>query len=76
VINVPEIEEVRAHQGMNIVALSPRRIIMPSNCPQLRSLYLRHRIRIEAEIPFSQAINAAGGIACATGILSRTLQRN
>jgi N-dimethylarginine dimethylaminohydrolase len=74
-IEIPEIEEVRAHQGMNIVTLSPRRIIMPAGCPRLKNLYLCHGIRVEAEISFSQAINAAGGIACATGILSRTLRR-
>ena len=73
VIPVPETDEVRLRQGMNIVTVGPRRIIMPSSCPGLKKLYLSAGLSVAAEVGISQLINGAGGIACATGILSRDL---
>ncbi|MFH1618494.1 MAG: arginine deiminase family protein [bacterium] len=71
IIPVPETDEVRLRQGMNIVTIAPRRIIMPSGCPGLKKLYHKAGILVAAETDISQLINGAGGIACATGILSR-----
>lgn len=73
VIPVPETDEVSRRQGMNIVTVAPRRIIMPSSCPDLKRLYLAAGLSVAAEVEISQLINGAGGIACATGILSRDL---
>lgn len=73
IIPVPETDEVRLRQGMNIVTVAPRRIIMPSACPGLKKLYLKAGLSVAAEPCISQLINGAGGIACATGILSRAL---
>jgi N-dimethylarginine dimethylaminohydrolase len=74
VLPVPESDEVVHQQGMNLVTLSPNRIVMPANCRNLRSLYESYGIQIAAEVPVSQYLNAAGGIGCATGVLSRTLR--
>ncbi len=71
IIEVPEISEVTEKQGMNIVSLGPKKIIMAANCPALRELYLKNKMEVAAEVEISQYLNAAGGIACATGILSR-----
>ncbi len=74
VIGVPEIEEVVLRQGMNLVALGPKRILMPAGCAKLREFYMSHDIKIASEISINEYINAAGGIACATAILSRQLR--
>lgn len=70
-IPVPETDEVRPGQGMNIVTVSPRRLIMPAGCPGLKTLYRKAGLSVAAEVNISQLINGAGGIACATGILAR-----
>lgn len=71
VVPVPETEEVRLRQGMNVVTVAPRKLIMPSGCPALKALYRRAGLTVAAEAAISQLINGAGGIACATGILAR-----
>jgi N-dimethylarginine dimethylaminohydrolase len=73
VIPVPETEEVSARQGMNIVTVAPRRLIMPASCPGLKKLYSDSGLVVAAEVGISQLINGAGGLACATGILARAL---
>jgi N-dimethylarginine dimethylaminohydrolase len=72
VIDIVENEEITHRQAMNIVTLAPRKILMPTNCPQTKKIYLNHGINVAAEIPISQLINGAGGLACATSILSRS----
>jgi N-dimethylarginine dimethylaminohydrolase len=56
---------------MNVITLEPRRIIMPTNCPSLRAVYQQAGLRVLAEAPISQLLNAAGGIACTVGLLAR-----
>lgn len=73
VIPAPETDEVRLRQGMNIVTVAPRRILMPSGCPGLKALYLKAGLSVEAEVEISQLLNGAGGLACATGILERAV---
>jgi len=73
IIDIHENPEVRQRQAMNIVTISPRRIIMPTNCPQTKAIYEKNNITIAGEVNISQLINGAGGLACATGILARTL---
>lgn len=74
IIGIPEVEEVVHRQGMNIVTLGPKKILMPSGCLKLRELYKSHDIKIVSETPINEYINAAGGMACATAILSRQLR--
>jgi N-dimethylarginine dimethylaminohydrolase len=73
VVPVPETDEVTLRQGMNIVTVSPRKIIMPAGCPGLKALYMKAGLSVAAEIEISQLINGAGGLACATGILARAV---
>jgi arginine deiminase len=58
---------------MNVVTVAPRRVIMAAGCPGLKRLYEKAGLRVAAEVKISQLINGAGGIACATGILSRDI---
>ena len=73
IIEIPETEEVRVRQGMNVVTIKPRTIIMPANCPGLKRLYSASGVTIAAEIEIDQLLNGAGGLACATGILAREI---
>jgi N-dimethylarginine dimethylaminohydrolase len=73
VIPVPETDEVWRHQGMNIITIAPRTIIMPSGCPGLKALYRKAGLTVTAEVEISQLVNGAGGLACATGILARAV---
>lgn len=71
VVHVQETDEVREKLGFNFVAVGPRRIIMAAGCPELRKVLINAGLRIAAEVEISQMCNAAGGIGCVTGILSR-----
>lgn len=73
VVPVPETDEVSRRQGMNILTIAPRRIIMPSGCPGLKALYLKAGLSVAAEVEISQLVNGAGGLACAAGILARAV---
>jgi len=72
IIGIPENLEVRSRQAMNIVTVAPRKVIMTAGCPETRRIYLDAGIEIVAELPISQLINGAGGLACTTGTLARS----
>lgn len=65
-----EDEEVVRRGAMNFVTLSPRRIAMPTDCPNTRRRYERAGIACE-EIEVTEYLKAAGGLACLTGIVRR-----
>ncbi|MDD5560816.1 MAG: arginine deiminase family protein [Candidatus Omnitrophica bacterium] len=71
IVPIPENEEVKQKHAMNFVTVSPKRIIMSSDCPQTKKIYEKSGIKIIAEIQATQLNNGGGGIACATGILYR-----
>ena len=71
VVPVPETEETTGRQGMNVVAVAPRKIVMPKGCPALKRAYAAAGVTIAAEVEIGQLARGAGGLACATGILSR-----
>lgn len=71
VVPIPEIEETTARQGMNIVTVAPRTIVMPTDCPTLKRAYAAAGVAVAAEVEIEQLRRGAGGLACATGILSR-----
>lgn len=71
VINIPDNIEVRTKQAMNIVTVSPRNIIMTADCPETKAIFQNAGLTVTAELDLTQMINGAGGLACATGILSR-----
>ncbi len=63
-------EELSLRHGMNVVALGPRRVLVPAGCPQTRRL-LEEAGVLCVEVPIGEIAKAAGGIACMTGILWR-----
>lgn len=71
IIEVPESDEVRERQAMNVVVAEPGRVIMPSGCPRTRELYERAGLAVAAEVELGQLVNGGGGLACATGIIAR-----
>ncbi len=68
---VPESEETIIRQGMNLVVVAPRTILMPYDCPDLKSYYQRSGLIVAAELDIRQIRRGAGGLACAVGIVSR-----
>lgn len=71
VLKVPENREVRTRQAMNIVTIAPRTVLMTNQCPETRDLFLSTGLTVAAELKLTQLMNGAGGLACATGIISR-----
>ena len=71
ITEVPENSEVRLRHAMNFVTVAPGTIIMPSGCPRTKKFFRKAGIRVAAELSVTQFINGGGGLACATGILSR-----
>jgi len=70
-IKVDETKEVFDLQGMNVVVLSPNKIIMPDDCPNLETIYKKNNIRIVQKFKITELRKAAGGLACMVGILKR-----
>jgi N-dimethylarginine dimethylaminohydrolase len=67
---LPEDDELVRGRGMNFVTLAPREVLMPSGCPGIRSRLEAEGVRVhEAEV--GEALKAAGGPGCLTGILWR-----
>jgi len=71
IITVPESIEVIEKHAMNFVSIAPRSIILPSRCAEMKKICIDAGITIAAEVTVSQYCNAGGGLACATGVLSR-----
>ena len=70
-IELEETKSVQQHQAMNFVTISPRRIVMVADNSEMRYMYENNGIEVTAEVDVSELLKGAGGIACATGILSR-----
>lgn len=70
-IEINECAEVKEKQALNFVTLAPKKIIMPAGCPCTRKILRHYGIEVIAEVSVTQFINAGGGLACASGILSR-----
>ena len=70
-VNIPENTEVRNRQAMNIVAIAPKKIIMPAGCPKTRKIYESYGIKIAALVRITQLINGGGGLACAAAVIKR-----
>jgi len=71
VVRIPENDEVRTRQAMNIVTVAPRTIFMTAGCPETKELYRRAGLIVAAELELTQLIGGAGGLACATGTIGR-----
>ncbi len=71
VIEVPENDEVRGRQAMNVVVVAPGKLVMTAGCPETRRLYEAAGLEVVGEAGIAQLINGGGGLACATGIVRR-----
>ncbi|MGQ4516558.1 arginine deiminase family protein [Streptomyces sp. DW26H14] len=63
--------DITARFGMNVVCVAPRTVVMPAGVPQVREAFDAAGIEVAAEVAIDELLGAAGGIGCATGILSR-----
>ncbi|WNV85000.1 arginine deiminase family protein [Umezawaea sp. Da 62-37] len=70
-LEVPPDGELLTARGMNMVALAPGRVLMPTGAPVLRE-------RMEAagvsthEVDVGEYVKAAGALGCLTGVLHRS----
>ncbi len=71
VVTVDESEEITRDQAMNVVVVAPRAVVLPTGVPHTRTHLTKAGIDVAAEVDISELRKAAGGIACATGIVSR-----
>lgn len=75
VVMLPETREIE-RQSMNLVTIAPRRVLMVSDTPRTEQQLEAAGVRVCARVNVSEAIKAAGGLACMTGILERELTRS
>ena len=71
IIGVNDNIELTEKHAMNFVTIAPHKIIMPADCPKTKRMLHALGIKIAGEVGIAQLINGGGGLACATGILSR-----
>ena len=72
VVSVDETDEVLNRRGMNFVAVAPKIVVMPANCPALEARLQKHGVKTHS-VEVSEYLAADGGVACATGILARRM---
>lgn len=69
-IEFPADRELTIGRGMNLVALGPRRVLMPAGCPTIRRRLESAGVHA-TEVDVGEYLKAAGGLGCLTAILSR-----
>jgi N-dimethylarginine dimethylaminohydrolase len=63
-------DELRDQRGMNLVTLGPRKVLMPADCPEIRSMLESHGVTVvEAEV--TEYVKAGGAVGCLTAIIGR-----
>lgn len=62
--------EVQIGRAMNFVAVRPGEIVMPAGNPQVQARLEAAGIRCHP-VPISEALKAAGGVGCLTGVIRR-----
>jgi N-dimethylarginine dimethylaminohydrolase len=73
-IHIPENSEVRDSQAHNIVTIAPRQIVMPAGCPRTKKIYEANKVKIAAQVKLTNLAKGAGGLACATAVISRDIR--
>ncbi|MFH0984453.1 MAG: arginine deiminase family protein [Candidatus Omnitrophota bacterium] len=68
---IPADAGIRNKHAMNFVVLKPEVILMTAGCERTKKTYERLGIKVAAEVPTTQYVNAGGGLACMTGVLAR-----
>jgi N-dimethylarginine dimethylaminohydrolase len=71
IVGVDESEEVTQRQGFSFLTIAPRKVVMASGCPELKTALIEQGVDVVAEVEISEICKAGGGIARLTGILSR-----
>lgn len=71
VIRLDSAVELQQRQAMNFVTLGSRQVIMASGCPETRRQLADAGVEVAAEVEVRSLVDAGGGLACATGILTR-----
>lgn len=71
VLGLPDSDEVRMKQALNFTVLEPRRVVMADGCPETRDWLESRGVEVAAVVPCPHLRRAAGGLACATGIIHR-----
>ena len=63
-------DEILNGRGLNFVCVAPRVVVLPDRAPNVARI-LRESAAICYSTPVGEYVKAAGGVACATGILHR-----
>jgi len=71
VVSVKESSEIVTKLAFNFLVVDRERVIAPSHTPEFHRLLRGAGVEIVATVEVSEYVKAAGGIACATGILAR-----
>jgi N-dimethylarginine dimethylaminohydrolase len=74
IVSINETQEVVLRQALNFVTIGPKMVLMARDCPEMKSILQANGVKICAELSIKQLIRGAGGLACATGVLSRKLR--
>lgn len=69
-VELPIDAELIDGKAMNVVALAPRSVLMPSGNPRMRRRFEAEGVSVE-EVDVGEYARAAGGLGCLTGILRR-----
>ncbi|GAA2405189.1 hypothetical protein GCM10010191_11240 [Actinomadura vinacea] len=72
-IELDEDAEIGRAQAMNFVTIAPRTVVMAADAPETRRRLEQEGITVAGQVRIDELRKAAGGLACATGILSRDL---
>jgi N-dimethylarginine dimethylaminohydrolase len=70
-VELPEGEEVRRRQAMNVVTVGPRRVLMAAGCPESAAALREAGVTVVEELRIAELAKAAGGLGCATGVVRR-----
>ncbi len=73
VLEFAEHPEIVRGQAMNFVTVAERAVVMVGGAPRTRAQLIQAGITVRATVHCPELLNAAGGLACATGVLHRSI---
>lgn len=71
VVAVPETDEVVHRTALNFVVIGRDSVLLAEEAPRFARFLEAEGVEVKATVACSEYIKAAGGLACATGILAR-----
>jgi N-dimethylarginine dimethylaminohydrolase len=66
-------DEITRGQAMNFVTVAAEEVVMLADRPETQAALAGAGVRVHATVRADQLLRAAGGLACATGVLERDL---